>query len=111
MEILANLSKSESENVRLRALGFINKEIADQRCVTLETVKKQFKVAVAKTNVRSTFELVARYAQANPNLFKNAVASLFLVIQIGMITQTHKVERTHRTSRTRTHKTVRRNLA
>lgn len=75
------LTKSENEVVRLKCLGFSEKQIACQRFVSLHTVKTLAKRALRKNNLKNGFELVARYAANHPNLFKNMLVVLFLSIQ------------------------------
>ena len=79
--MLQALTKSENEVIELKAMGFLEKEIADRRCVSIHTVKTQVKRAVAKAKARSTYHLVAKYAAAHPNMFKNLTVALFMSIQ------------------------------
>lgn len=78
------LTKSENEVIKLKCLGFIDKEIAVRRFVSPHTVRTLIKRAIKKTGVKSCYELVARYAQSNPNLFRNIIVGLFVSIQ-GLI--------------------------
>ena len=82
--MINGLTKSENEVIKLKSLGFINKEIADKRCVSIHTIKTHVKRAIKKTGVSSAYELVARYAISDPNLFRNLIVALFLSIQ-GLI--------------------------
>jgi len=100
-----NLSKSERDVIRLKCLGLIEKQIADKRCVSLNTIKTQVKRAIEKTGVKNGYELVARFALDNPNIFKNSMVVFFLTIQSFMIFNNVVVEK--RGAKTHSNRTVR----
>lgn len=79
------LTKSESEVVKLKALGYAEKEIAEIRFNSIHTIKTHVKRALTKNSINNGFELVARYAASNPDIFKNVIVILFLSIQSLMI--------------------------
>ena len=79
--MLQSLTKSENEVIELKAMGFLEKEIADQRCVSIHTIKTQVKRAIKKAQARSSYHLIAKYAAAHPNMFKNMTVALFMSIQ------------------------------
>lgn len=75
------LTKSETRVVRLKALGFCEKQIADKLFNSINTIKTHVKRAMMKNSLKNGFELVARYAANHPNMFRNAIVVLFLSIQ------------------------------
>ena len=103
------LSPCQEEIVKLRCNGLLIKEIADVRFVEEDTVKTHFKRALKKNKITSAWELVARYAAANPHIFKTAIAVVFTVIQSFSIATSNDDVRRFKTSRKghRTHKTAR----
>lgn len=56
-----NLTPREEEVLRLVAQGFINKEIAEQLSVSLETVRQHLKNIYAKLHVRGRTEAAMKY--------------------------------------------------
>jgi DNA-binding CsgD family transcriptional regulator len=102
--MIPSLTKSENEVIRLKALGYYEKEIADIRCTSIHTVKALVKRAIKKTKAKSSYEVVARFAITCPNLFKYAVVALFMSIQAYMI----QTEFNEDLRRPNTQKTVRR---
>lgn len=88
--MLQVLTKSENEVIQLKAMGFLEKEIADRRCVSIHTVKTQVKRAVRKARARSTYHLVAKYAATHPELFKTTVVTLFMCIQSIVMFQDYR---------------------
>ena len=57
------LTPREREILALLALGYSNKEVADQLCNSLETIKHHRKIIKSKLDINSTAELV-QYGQA-----------------------------------------------
>ncbi len=83
--MLKALTPCENEVLHLKAKGFIEKEIADRRCVSLNTVKAQTKSLIKKLRVSNGYEAVARYAAKNPDIFKHMVVAICMTAQsIGM---------------------------
>ena len=60
---LPGLSPREAEVLALVAKGYINKEIADQLALSLETVRSYLKSAYDKLHVRSRTEAAMKYFQ------------------------------------------------
>ncbi len=56
-----NLTPREEDVLRLVSQGFINKEIADQLGVSIETVRQHLKNCYAKLHVRSRTEAAMKY--------------------------------------------------
>lgn len=96
-----SLSKSETEVVHLKALGYSEKQIANKRFRSIHTVKKQVKDALTRNAISNGFELVARYAANHPNMFKNAIVVLFLAIQ-GLMFVDFKEDNLKRTKKPKT---------
>lgn len=65
-----NLTKSETKIVELKAKGYPAKKIGDMRFVSINTVKTHIKNALKRNKLGNGFELVARYAASNPEIFK-----------------------------------------
>jgi DNA-binding CsgD family transcriptional regulator len=78
---MLQLTPSENEVIQLKALGFIEKEIADQRCVSINTVKAQVKSSIRKLRVRTGYQAVAKYVATHPDRFKHMIVTLFMAIQ------------------------------
>ena len=79
------LTKSEERVIKLKARGFLAKQICDKLYLSIHTVKMHTKNALKRNNVTNGFELVARYAITHPDLFKTVIVALFLSIQSFMI--------------------------
>lgn len=58
-----NLTPREEEVLRLVARGLINKEIAEELGITLETVRQHLKNCYAKLHVRSRTEAAMKLMQ------------------------------------------------
>ncbi|MAX71844.1 MAG: hypothetical protein CMC76_12235 [Flavobacteriaceae bacterium] len=106
--MLQALTKSENEVVKLKAQGYLEKEIADLRCVSIHTVKTQVKRAIQKASAKSSYHLIAKYAAVHPELFKTMIAVMFLSIQsivmFGDYTDDYRKptkQKTHKVYRTR----------
>ncbi|WP_341217070.1 LuxR C-terminal-related transcriptional regulator [uncultured Wocania sp.] len=76
-----SLTKSEKEVVKLKALGYGEKQIASVRFNSINTIKTHVRNALEKNNLKNGFELVARYAANHPNMFRNMIVALFMSIQ------------------------------
>ena len=103
------LTKSENEVIQLKALGFIEKEIADKRCVSLNTIKAQVKSSIRKLRVRTGYQAVAKYVATHPDRFKHMIVTLFMAIQsivmFGDYTDDYRKptkQKTHKVYRTKT---------
>ena len=57
-KILETLSEKESEILKLLSNGFLYKEIADQKCISIETVKKHIGQIYRKLHVANKIEAV-----------------------------------------------------
>ena len=57
-KILETLSEKESEILKLLSNGFLYKEIADQKCISIETVKKHIGHIYRKLHVANKIEAV-----------------------------------------------------
>ncbi|SIS81268.1 two component transcriptional regulator, LuxR family [Kaistella chaponensis] len=57
-KILETLSEKESEILKLLSKGFLYKEIADQKCISIETVKKHIGHIYRKLHVANKIEAV-----------------------------------------------------
>ena len=57
-KILETLSEKESEILKLLSNGFLYKEIADQKCISIETVKKHIGHTYRKLHVANKIEAV-----------------------------------------------------
>ena len=57
-KILETLSEKESEIMKLFSKGFLYKEIADQKCISIETVKKNIGHIYRKLHVANKIEAV-----------------------------------------------------
>ena len=79
--MLPALTPSENEVIQLKAMGLIEKEIADKRCVSLNTVKAQVKSSIRKLRVRTGYQAVAKYVANHPELFRNMVVAMFMSAQ------------------------------
>ncbi len=94
------LTKTEAEVVRLKALGHCEKQIASIRFNSIHTIKTHVKRALTKNALTNGFELVARYAANHPDIFKHAIIVLFLSIQ-GLICVTENDINLRRSTRSR----------
>jgi len=58
---LNNLTKSETEILELLAQGFLYKEIADKKCISIDTVKKHISNMYRKLQVNNKVEAVNKF--------------------------------------------------
>ena len=104
---METLTTAQEEVLKLKALGFIDKEIADKRCVSAHTVRTQIKRILKKSNARSMYHLVAKYAAQNPSMFKTMALAFCMTAQVASMSNTEdtffKVKRAKRTVKVRRH--------
>jgi DNA-binding NarL/FixJ family response regulator len=65
---IASLTKSEKAILELAATGLYYKEIAAQKCLALDTVKKHICNAIKKLNVRNKTEAIQLLRNADQTI-------------------------------------------
>lgn len=61
-----DLTRKETEVLQLISEGFLYKEIADQKCISLETVKKHVANIYKKLHVNNKIEAINKFQQNKP---------------------------------------------
>lgn len=97
--------------------GLPEKQIADKCYRSVHAVKQALKRAMKRNNISNGFELVARYAAAHPEIFRNLIVVICMTAQsISMFSdyrddfkrgrkyQTKKLSRIRKSSRSKAFK-------
>jgi DNA-binding CsgD family transcriptional regulator len=100
----AILTKTEDQVIRLKLMGYQQKEIADRICRSLDTIKVHFRNIYEKINVQNEIELYNWYAenilQINIRQMLQVVV-LMLIISPSIFSRNNEIQRSFRSKTSR----------